>query len=374
MKWFAAALVIAILGMQYRMWLSDDGWREVARLQSSVDKQSAENQRLTARNTQLRAEVRDLKQGFVALEERARSELGMISGNETFFPGGAGEEGQRRSACRPAAEAHRRRPLTFRYLLIVPAAGSGARFGGDVPKQYAPLASRTVLECSLAPFLEDARCALVMLALDAADRHWPGIAARLPARQRARVRTTAGGARRSESVRNALRALETAPADSVQPPPGGGDWVLVHDAARPCVTREEVDRLCAQLAAEPVGGLLATPVTDTIKQGEAAGGLARSTATLDRSHLWRALTPQMFRLGALRDALDQAHAAGRFPTDDAQALEWAGERPVLVPGSADNVKVTTRADLDLAAALLAQRRAPRPAAEPGAAAQSGGRS
>ena len=229
-----------------------------------------------------------------------------------------------------------------RYWLVMPAAGAGRRFGAETPKQYAPLEGRTVIEWALAPFLGDARCARIVVALAAADGHF----ARLPLRSRATV--APGGAERSESVLSALRALA--------PEAQASDWVLVHDAARPCLDAQDLERLVSRLAQHPVGGLLGVRVADTLKRSEPDGQpVSAVLGTQERAGLWRALTPQMFRYGALRAALDAAHAAGRHPSDEAQALEWQGERPLLVEGSASNLKVTTAADLVLAAAILRAR-------------------
>jgi 2-C-methyl-D-erythritol 4-phosphate cytidylyltransferase len=232
----------------------------------------------------------------------------------------------------------------MRYWLVMPAAGAGRRFGAETPKQYAPLEGRTVIEWALAPFLGDARCARIVVALAAGDEHW----ARLPPRSRAL--TVLGGAARSESVRSALAGL----AGEARPE----DWVLVHDAARPCLDAQDLERLLTRLAAHPVGGVLGLPVTDTLKRALPAAGAEAACvieATQERAGLWRALTPQMFRYAALCAALDQAHAARRSPSDEAQALEWAGARPVLIAGAASNLKVTIAQDLLLAAAVLRAR-------------------
>jgi 2-C-methyl-D-erythritol 4-phosphate cytidylyltransferase/2-C-methyl-D-erythritol 2,4-cyclodiphosphate synthase len=237
----------------------------------------------------------------------------------------------------------------MRYWLVMPAAGSGTRFGAASPKQYAALAGRTVIEWALAPFLADTRCAGIVVALAADDAQWAAIAARLPA---ARVTAVAGGAHRSLSVRRALEALAGRAV--------AADWVLVHDAARPCLGSDDLERLVAGLAAHPLGGLLAAPAADTLKRAAQTTGAAVPVAavaeTVDRAPLWRALTPQMFRHGSLCAALDAAHAAQRFPTDEAQALEWQGEQPVLIAGAATNLKITTAEDLVLAAAILESRR------------------
>ncbi|MGH8317670.1 MAG: 2-C-methyl-D-erythritol 4-phosphate cytidylyltransferase [Steroidobacteraceae bacterium] len=226
----------------------------------------------------------------------------------------------------------------MRYWLVMPAAGVGRRFGTDRPKQYAPLLGRTVIEWALAPFLSDSRCAGAVVALAEEDPFWASIAPTA-------VLLAPGGQERSHSVRNGLHVLaERANRD---------DWVLVHDAARPCLPRSDLDRLLAELAAHPVGGLLATPAADTLKRADAGREVQQ---TVDRAGLWRALTPQMFRYGRLCQALDRAHAAGRTPTDEAQAIEWLGDHPRLVAGAAANLKITSAADLAIAAALLQETR------------------
>jgi 2-C-methyl-D-erythritol 4-phosphate cytidylyltransferase len=234
----------------------------------------------------------------------------------------------------------------MRYWLVMPAAGSGRRFGSELPKQYATLAGRTVMEWALARFVEDERCAQIVVALAADDAWFPRVAARHPA-----LTVAVGGAQRSLSVRSALAALAGRAEAS--------DWVLVHDAARPCLSAADLERLLGTLAEDALGGLLAVPAADTLKQGTAGADAAATVAqTLDRSTLWRALTPQMFRYAQLCTALDQAHAAGRFATDESQALEWLGEHPRLVPGAPSNLKVTTAEDLVIAAAILGARGAP----------------
>jgi 2-C-methyl-D-erythritol 4-phosphate cytidylyltransferase / 2-C-methyl-D-erythritol 2,4-cyclodiphosphate synthase len=250
----------------------------------------------------------------------------------------------------------------MRYWLVMPAAGAGQRFGAARPKQYASLEGRTVIEWALAPFLADARCAGIVVALAPEDSLWSEVAARVASGDPAvvgkasapPVTRAAGGTQRSLSVRSALAALEGRAA--------AADWVLVHDAARPCLDAHDLERLLGRLGEHPVGGLLAVPAADTLKRAPAgitgsAGAPGREVAqTIDRTELWRALTPQMFRYGSLCAALDAAHAAGRFPTDEAQALEWQGERAVLVEGMPANLKVTTPEDLLLAAAILRSRR------------------
>ncbi len=223
----------------------------------------------------------------------------------------------------------------MQYWLVMPAAGSGRRFGGAVPKQYLPLAGRSVIEHALEPFLADPRCLGVVVALDAGDRTFET----LPPARNARLRRVPGGARRCDSVRNALDAIDDDDAA----------WVLVHDAARPCVTRNEIEALLAGCAHDAAGGLLAVPVADTLKHADEAqrvqetprrdGFVARTDA---------ADVPPRVAAPALR----AAQASGREPTDEAQAVEWLGESPRLIAGNAGNLKITTAADLTLAAAVL----------------------
>lgn len=221
----------------------------------------------------------------------------------------------------------------------MPAAGSGRRFGPDRPKQYAPLAGRTVVEWALEPFLADPRCARVIVALQAGDDRFATLQ---PARD-PRVRLVTGGAQRCDSVLAALEAIDAAE----------DEWVLVHDAARPCVTRADIDALLEAASGDAAGALLAQPLADTLKRSDATG---RAIDTPAREALWRAQTPQGFRLGPLRGALRAARAANRAPTDEAQAMEWRGHAARLVPGSALNLKITEATDLALAAMVLAQRR------------------
>ena len=226
-----------------------------------------------------------------------------------------------------------------RYWLVMPAAGESRRFGGT-PKQNAPLAGRTVLEVALQLFSDDARCSAIVLALPAAALADSGQARRW----HAKVTPVAGGARRCDSVLAGLTALGTRAAAQ--------DWVLVHDAARPCLSETDLNQLLTLGASQADGALLAAPVTDTLRRADAA---LRSAGTVSRDGLWRALTPQMFRYGPLSAALRDAVAAGKEPTDEAQAIEWAGGRPLLIPAQDSNIKITNPQDLNLAMAILAAR-------------------
>jgi 2-C-methyl-D-erythritol 4-phosphate cytidylyltransferase len=224
-----------------------------------------------------------------------------------------------------------------RRWAIVPAAGRGQRFGGRLPKQYIPLLGRPMLSWSLRGLLAEPSIRGVMVALAPGDRRWP----RLPESDDARVQSCIGGDRREASVRRALEALEGVARDA--------DWVLVHDAARPCLRRPDLASLFRAVGDDPVGGLLAVPVSDTLKSADGAGRCARTVA---REGLWRALTPQMFRYGLLRRALALCLERERPVTDEAAAIEAMGLRPRLVRGRNDNIKVTRGEDAALAAAIL----------------------
>lgn len=228
--------------------------------------------------------------------------------------------------------------MSPRTWIVVPAAGASRRVGGPVPKPYLTLLGRSVLEHSLRALLAHPAIAGGVVVLAADDREWP----RQPADLRQRVRATVGGRERCDSVLNGLRALD-AEAE---------DWVLVHDAARPCLALEDLTRLIDACRDDATGGLLAVPVADTLKR---AGEDGRTVETVPRERLWRAQTPQMFRLGALRRALEQALAAGEQPGDEATAMERAGHAPLLVEGSPFNIKITRPADLAFAEAVLAAR-------------------
>jgi 2-C-methyl-D-erythritol 4-phosphate cytidylyltransferase len=230
-------------------------------------------------------------------------------------------------------------PAAVQCWAAIPAAGIGSRLAAARPKQYLPLRGRTILEHSLGPFLGHDRVRGVVVAIARGDPWWQ----ELPAQVRGQVSVVQGGAERLHSVLNCLRHLLT-----VGNP---GDWVLVHDAARPCLRRADLDALLDQAGAHPVGGILALPVRDTMKRADGAGDIA---ATVDRANLWHALTPQMFRLGALERALGAAAEAGRLVTDEAQAMEFAGTPGRLVRGHADNIKVTLPDDLAMAALFLSR--------------------
>lgn len=219
-----------------------------------------------------------------------------------------------------------------RCWAVLPAAGTGSRMGGELPKQYLEVAGATLLEHSLRALLGCAQLAGVVVALHPEDSR----AVKLPVFQDPRVQTVTGAQQRSGSVLAGLDALVGSAAPQ--------DWVLVHDAARPCLQPQDIERLMEAVIASGTGGILAEPIVDTVKQASHDALVVR---TLDRTTLWRAQTPQMFRLDELHMALSQAQARGLAVTDEASAMEMAGYPVQLIAASAGNLKVTTPADLPL---------------------------
>ncbi len=224
-----------------------------------------------------------------------------------------------------------------RYWAIVPAAGVGRRMGGDTPKQYLPLLDNTVIEHALKPLLELELISRVVVCISLQDQYWPN----LKVAQNSKIEVANGGVERCHSVMNGLLSIEPL----AQP----DDWVLVHDAARPCLRRNDLLLLIAQLDSDPVGGLLATPMQDTVKR---AGVDQTVEQTIDRNGLWRAYTPQMFRFGLLKSALAAVLDGEGVVTDEAGAMESQGHRPRLITGHSDNIKVTHPEDLALAQYFL----------------------
>jgi 2-C-methyl-D-erythritol 4-phosphate cytidylyltransferase len=226
-----------------------------------------------------------------------------------------------------------------RHFAIVPAAGTGSRFGAEKPKQYLSLLGRPLIHHTLAALVAcpDIDRVWVILAPDDTewDRHdWSQLGPKLET-------VRCGGATRADSVGNGLQAAAMVAADD--------DWILVHDAARPCLSGDMLAALFDELADDPVGGILAVPVADTLKRADAA---QRVAATEPRDGLWQAQTPQMFRYGLLREALQKCRAV----TDEAGAIEALGLQPKLVRCDATNLKVTYPADLALAAMILRGRK------------------
>ena len=222
------------------------------------------------------------------------------------------------------------------FHALVPAAGFGARMGSELPKQYLPLAGKPMIFHALNTLCACAEISTVFVVLSPDDNlfhnyDWSAFGDKLQP-------LYCGGAMRSDTVLNGL------PASEVEP----DDWVLVHDAARPCLTQAHLTKLIAELRDDAVGGLLAVPVADTLKRADDEG---RIECTESRENLWQAQTPQMFRAGLLAQALQQCKAV----TDDASAVEALGLKPKLVLSDATNFKVTYPQDIKLAELLLAKK-------------------
>ncbi|ATF91255.1 2-C-methyl-D-erythritol 4-phosphate cytidylyltransferase [Cedecea neteri] len=219
-------------------------------------------------------------------------------------------------------------------IAVVPAAGIGSRMQTECPKQYLHIGDKTILEHAVASLMSHPRVGRAIVALSPNDTYFSS----LPLATHPRVTVVTGGKQRADSVLAGLQAA------------GDAEWVLVHDAARPCLHRDDLNNLLAITATSKVGGILAAPVRDTMKRGEPGKGLIAHT--VDREDLWHALTPQLFPLELLRSCLLRALDEGATITDEASALEYCGFHPELISARADNIKVTRPEDLALAAFYL----------------------
>lgn len=226
--------------------------------------------------------------------------------------------------------------LPAEVIAVVPAAGIGSRMQATCPKQYLTIGQQTLLEHSIARLFSHPAIKQVIVALSPDDAQF----ASLPLARDPRVLSVTGGETRAESVLAGLRAAQ------------GEGWVLVHDAARPCLHPDDLARLLQVRETSRVGGILAAPVRDTMKRGEP--GVAAVAHTVEREDLWHALTPQFFPHQLLTACLTRALAEGATITDEASALEYCGYHPLLVSGRSDNIKVTRPEDLALAAYYLTQ--------------------
>jgi len=221
---------------------------------------------------------------------------------------------------------------------VVPAAGVGKRMQADRPKQYLLLAGKTVLEQTLNRLLQADVFSAIAVAVSKEDPYWP----ELECSKNKKVITAAGGKERADSVLSALKSLREQASDD--------DWVLVHDAARPCLTGTDIHFLIESLKNDDVGGILALSSHDTLKNVDGIN----ITETIDRRGIWRALTPQMFRYGMLKSALEAAEGNPAV-TDEASALEMQGFQPKIVEGRPDNIKITRPEDLALAQFYMEQQ-------------------
>jgi len=228
----------------------------------------------------------------------------------------------------------------MKFYAMIPAAGSGSRMGGAIEKQYMPLNSVPMIAHAMMVLAREPRITKIFVVLSPTDKRWnnyqwQGWEERIEVLR-------CGGATRAETVLNGLQAMAGVCA--------ADDWVLVHDAARPCLPDEMLGKLLDEVADDPVGGLLAVPVADTLKRAAAeSASVTRAEATVPRAGLWQAQTPQMFRHGKLTEAL---RAAGSDMTDEASAIEQLGLQPRLVESDSRNLKVTYPQDLELASMIL----------------------
>lgn len=226
-----------------------------------------------------------------------------------------------------------------KFWAVIPSAGVGRRMGAPIPKQYLEINNKTVIQYTLDSLMEHPAVSGLIMVMHPDDNCWD----ELQLHPDKPLSIVDGGEERCHSVLNALVYLmEKADPD---------DWVLVHDAARPCLRKEDIDKLIQQASAD-IGGILAIPVRDTMKRADNEN---RITETVDRNQLWHALTPQMFRLGQLHDVLTLALDNNKLVTDEASAMELAGHKPLLVEGHADNIKITRPEDLALAEYYLKQQ-------------------
>jgi 2-C-methyl-D-erythritol 4-phosphate cytidylyltransferase len=221
---------------------------------------------------------------------------------------------------------------------IVPAAGVGKRMNADRPKQYLLLSEKTVIEHTLSRLIDTQVFEKIAVAISDGDPYWDN----LPISTHEKIVRAGGGKERADSVLNALAEIENQANEN--------DWVLVHDAARPCITTNDIKTLISTLRDDEVGGILALSSHDTLKDVE---GL-QILSTHDRNRIWRALTPQMFRYSALKKALEIQQGNGAI-TDESSALEMQGFSPKIVEGRADNIKITRPEDLALAQFYLTQQ-------------------
>ena len=227
-----------------------------------------------------------------------------------------------------------------RIWAVVPAAGIGTRMQSELPKQYMQINGRYILDYVLEVFCQHSRISGMVVAVAEHDTWWSD----LKHAEHEKIHQVLGGRERCHSVLNALSAL----TDNAE----GDDWVMVHDAARPCLLSEDIDRLIDKVTVHGCGGILAAPVRDTMKRGDTMGVISE---TVDREGLWHALTPQMFRLEELKSAIENALLENIMVTDEAQAIELTGVHPLLVEGDPGNIKVTLPRDLKLAEVFLSEK-------------------
>ena len=229
---------------------------------------------------------------------------------------------------------------TVKYWAVVPAAGAGRRMNVDIPKQYLEIRGKTLMEHTVQRLLDFSLLEKIVVVLDKDDEHYQDI----PLLRDSRILLAEGGEERYHSVLNGMKVLSDLTNKD--------DWIMVHDVARPCIRRSDLDWLVERLKGHSVGGLLGNPVRDTMKR---AGMDGRVSETVDRASLWHALTPQMFRAGQLQVAMSKAINDKMPVTDEASAIEYIGLQPVMIEGHPDNIKVTRGSDLALASLYIEQQ-------------------
>lgn len=227
-----------------------------------------------------------------------------------------------------------------KFWCIVPAAGVGSRFSADIPKQFHQLDDQLVAQHTLSRLLKLSIIEAIYAPCDESSAYW----SRVPAASDGRVHLIGGGDNRAVSVLNGLLAIQEFAAED--------DWVLVHDMARPCVTPENIGQLIAALVGHSVGGILAAPINDTLKLIDSNKHIHE---TANRSLFRAAQTPQMFRYGLLFRAIKSMLDDNKIPTDEASAIEYCGHKALVVEGRQDNIKITKREDLAVAAAIIANQ-------------------
>lgn len=225
-----------------------------------------------------------------------------------------------------------------RYFCIIPAAGIGRRFGNQLPKQYQLIHGKTILEHTISKFVYHPKIEKIVVVIHPNDYFWPRL--RLET-YFDKIITTAGGLERCHSVFNGLQALSS----YTQPQ----DWILVHDAVRPCIRISDIDKLIGQIDQHPVGGILGMKISDTLKRSNDHNQIID---TVSRENIWQALTPQMFREQILFQAIENVIHTKNFVTDEAAAIETLGFIPLIIEGHRDNIKITHAEDLPLAEKYL----------------------
>ena len=221
-------------------------------------------------------------------------------------------------------------PKSYKYWVIIPAAGTGQRMGGDTPKQYVSVCGKTVIEHTINNFIDRKEIESICVSISKSDKYW----STLPISKNKKIITTVGGSERYQSVYNGLSAIKDE-ADN-------DDWVLVHDAVRPCLTKSVIDRLITEISSDVVGGILALPCTETMKRINDRNQIEE---TVNRESIWRAQTPQMFKYGKLFSAIKKVIDENIFITDEAMAMEFSNYKPVVILGDENNIKITHKIDL-----------------------------